>query len=92
VVPAQQAADDLAQTRGVVVGGVGERGADVVAEPEVARGGFGAAGALGGTPLAILLGGVADVLVLEAAAGEVALVARLARCRRRRAVDARCRA
>ena len=83
VVAAEQPADDLAQRVELVVGGVGQRGADVVAEPEVAGGRLGVAGALGGAALAVVLGGVAQVLVVEAGAGEVALLAGGRRCRRR---------
>ena len=51
VLLAQQPADDLAQRAELVVGRVGQRGADVVAEREVAGGRLGLAGALGGAPL-----------------------------------------
>ena len=75
VVLAQQPADDLAQRAELVVGGVGQRGADVVAEGEVAGGRLGVAGAFGGAPLAVLLGGVAQLVVVEARAAEVGLLA-----------------
>ena len=55
---AEQAADDLAQGVQLVVRGVGEGGADVVAEPEVAGGRFGVAGAVGGPAFAVLFDGV----------------------------------
>ena len=67
VVPAEQAADELAQGTQLVVGGVGQRGADVVAEADVAGGGLGVVGALGGAALAVLVGGVAEVVVITQA-------------------------
>jgi hypothetical protein len=57
----------------LVVGGVAECGADVVAEADVAGGRFGVACALGGAAVAVVLGGVAQVVV-EAGAAEVALL------------------
>ena len=59
----------------VVVGRVGQRSADVVAEREVAGGRLGVAGAFGGAALAVLLGGVAQLVVVEARAAEVGLLA-----------------
>jgi len=56
----------------LVVGGVGERGSDVVAEADVASRGFGVSGALGGAALAVVFGGVAQLLVAEAGAREEA--------------------
>ena len=76
VLLAQQPADDLAQRAQLVVGGVGQRRADVVAEAEVAGRRLGVAGALGGAPRAVLLGGVAQLGVVQARAAEVGLLAR----------------
>ena len=61
VVLAQQPADDLAERVELVVGGVGQRSADVVSEAEVAGGRLGAGDALGGAAPAVLLGGVAQL-------------------------------
>src|SRR3954451_856738 len=60
----------------LVVGGVGQGGADVVPGAEVAGDRLGVAGAVGGATLAVVLGGGAQVVVVEARAGEVPLVAR----------------
>jgi hypothetical protein len=92
MVLAKQPADDLAQRAELVVGGVGQRGADVVAEGEVAGGRLGVAGAFGGAPLAVLLGGVAQLVVVEARAAEVGPPRGRRLRRRRRAAGARRRA
>jgi hypothetical protein len=72
---AKQPANDLAQRAELDLGGVDQRGADVVAEDEVAGGRFGVAGAFGGAPLAVLLGSVAPLVAVEARAAEVGLLA-----------------
>jgi hypothetical protein len=69
VLLAEQPADDLAQRAELVVGGIGQRRPDVVAEGEVAGGRFGVAGAFGGSPLAVLLGGVAQLPTFGSSTG-----------------------
>lgn len=59
---------DLAQRVELSVGGDRQLGADVVAEAEVA-------GALGAPSLAVLLGGTAQLVIVEPGAGEVTLLA-----------------
>jgi hypothetical protein len=69
-----------------------ERGSDVVAEADVASRGFGVSGALGGAALAVVFGGVAQLLVDEAGAREEASSrAGWCRRRRRRVCRRRCR-
>ena len=55
--------------------GVDQTGADVVPEPEVAAGRVGVAGARLRSALLVLGGGVAELVVVEAGAGEVGLLA-----------------
>ena len=60
-----------------------QAGADVVPEAEVAPGGVGVAGARLRSALLVLGGGVAELVVVEACAGEVGILAGRGRCRRR---------
>ena len=75
VVAGEQLADDLAERVELAVGGVDQPGADVVAEPEVAAGRLGVAGARLRPALLVLGGRVAELVVVEAGAGEVRLLA-----------------
>ena len=76
VVAGDQVADDRLERVQLAVGGVDELGVDVVAEAEVAALAVGLAGPLGLAALAVLGGGVAQLLILELGAGEVRLLAR----------------
>ena len=83
VVADEQPADDLAERVQLGVGGLDQSGADVVPEAEVAAGRLGVAGARLGAALLVLGGGVAQLVVVEARAGEVGLLAGRRACRRR---------
>ena len=74
--PGDQAADDLPHGIELLVAELRQPGANVVAEAEVAGRRFGAALARGGALFAVLGRGVAQVGVVQARAGEVALLAR----------------
>ena len=71
----EQAADDLRERVELGVRGVDQPGADVVSEPEVAAGRLGVAGAGLRPALLVVGGGVAQLVVVEAGAGEVGLLA-----------------
>ena len=64
------------------VGGLDQPGADVVSEAEVAAGRLGVAGAGLCAALLVVGGGVAQLVVVEAGAGEVGLLPRRRGCRR----------
>ena len=76
VVAAQQPADDLAQRAQLLSGRLGQRGADVVAEREVGGVRLGMAGAFCRPAFAVFLGGVTQLAVIQALAGEVGVLAR----------------
>ena len=92
VVADEQAADDLRERAELGVGGVDQTGADVVPEPEVAAGRLGVPGP-GLRPALLVLGGrVAELIVVDAGAGEVRLLARRCASRLRRVARGRGRA
>jgi hypothetical protein len=86
--PARAVGEDVALVRGhqmahdrlerlqLLAGRLEQAGAQIVAEPEVAAHGLGAAGTRVRAPVAVLGGGGREVGRLQAGAGEVALVAR----------------
>ena len=76
VVADEQLADDLPERVELAVAGVDQPGADVVPEPEVAAGRLGVPGASLRPALLVLCGRVAELVVVEAGAGEVRLLAR----------------
>ena len=76
VVADEQPADDVPDGAELGVAGLDQPGADVVPEPEVAAGRLGVAGPRLGAALLVLGGGVAQLVVVEAGAGEVRLLAR----------------
>ena len=79
VVEREQVGDDLSEQVQVGVAGFDQSGSDVVREREVAARGLGSTGARLCPALLVLGGGVAELVVVEAGAGEVRLRAR--RCR-----------
>ena len=76
VVADQQPADDVPDRAQLRVGGLDQRGADVVPEAEVAAGRLGVAGAGLCPALLVLGGGVTQLVVVEARAGKVRLLPR----------------
>ena len=76
LVAGEQVADDRLERLQLRVGGVDQAGAQVVAEPEVRARRLDLAGARVGALRAVLLAGRAQLGVVEAGAGEVALLAR----------------
>ena len=76
VVAGEQVADDRFERVQLAVGGVRQLGVDVVAQAEVAALTVGSPGPFGLAALAVLGGGVAQLVVLELGAGEVRLLAR----------------
>ena len=79
VVADEQVADELPQRVELAVAGVHQPGADVVAEPEIAAGRLGVSGPSVRPALLVLCRRVAELVVVDAGAGEVRLLAR--RCR-----------
>jgi hypothetical protein len=75
VVAGEQVADDRLERVQLAGGGVHQPGADVMAESEVGADRVGVAGAMPLLALAVVLGGLAQLVVVELGAGEVGLLA-----------------
>jgi hypothetical protein len=75
VVADEESADDLGKCAELGVRGVDQTGADVVPEPEIAAGRLGVPGPSLRPALLVLCRRVAELIVVDAGAGEVRLLA-----------------